>query len=275
MGAKAARHALTQAHIEPADVDAIIVSTMTPDYICPSTAALIQKELGAEHAIAFDISAACSGFLYALSLAKAWVEAGTYDAVLVVSTEKNSAFTDFQDRTTCVLFGDGAGAAVIEADKPGYLIDHICLGADGKEADLIKIPAGGSRHPASAATCRRRLHFIKMKGREVFRHAVRRMEEAARECIEKSGIPESSISYLIPHQANIRIMEAIAKRFGIPWERVFRNIEKYGNTSSATIPIALCQLEAMSRPKFNDTLLLVSFGGGLTWGAALLTQKKP
>jgi 3-oxoacyl-[acyl-carrier-protein] synthase-3 len=275
MGVEAAKRALAAAHVEPGEVDAIIVSTMTPDYLCPSTATLIQKELGAEKAIALDISAACSGFLYGLSLATVWAGTETYDTVLVISTEKNSAFIDYQDRTTCVLFGDGAGAAVVQADKPGYLIDHICLGADGKEEDLIKIPAGGARHPASPTTCQKRLHFLKMKGKEVFRHAVRRMEEAALECLEKSGFAETDIDYLVPHQANIRIMKAIAKRFGIPWERVFRNIEKYGNTSSASIPIALCELDTTCRPKPDENLLLVSFGGGLTWGAALLTQKKP
>jgi len=272
MGTKAAQKALQYANLQPADVDAIIVSSMTPDYLCPSTAALIQHELGAKKACAIDIQAACSGFLYGLSIAKAWVESGTFQNILLIATEKNSAFVDYQDRSTCVLFGDGAGAAVIQKNGSGYSIDHVCLGADGEQSNLIVIPASGCRVPASQETIQARQHFLKMNGKEVFKHAVRQMESAAKECLEKTGVSQEAISWMVPHQANVRIMEAIAKRFDVPWERVFRTIQKYGNTSSSTVPIALAELDMEKMPKEHEKLLLFAFGGGLTWGAALLTK---
>lgn len=272
MGTKAAEKALKQAGLTAGDIDAILVSSMTPDYLCPSTAALIQHELGAKKACALDIQAACSGFIYGLSIAKAWVESGAFRNVLLIATEKNSAFVDYQDRTTCVLFGDGAGACVIQKGGSGYRIDHVCLGADGEQSSLITIPASGCRLTASAESIAQRQHFLKMVGKEVFKHAVRRMEAAAKECLDQTGILEEQISWLIPHQANIRIMEAISKRFSIPWERVFRTIQKYGNTSSSTVPIALCELDSQIMPKEHEHLLLAAFGGGLTWGASLLTK---
>ncbi len=272
MGAKAALQALNDAAVEAKDVDAILVSSMTPDYLCPSTAALIQHEIGAKKASALDIQAACSGFIYGLSLAKAWIESGIYNNVLVIATEKNSAYVDYQDRTTCVLFGDGAGAALVQKNGSGYAIRHVCLGADGEQSELITIPASGSRIPASQETLNLRQHYLKMMGKEVFKHAVRRMEAAASDCLEKAGIAQEELSWLIPHQANIRIMEAIAKRFNIPWERVYRTIQHFGNTSSSTVPIALSLLDSKEKPKKNEHLLLVAFGGGLTWGAALLTK---
>ena len=272
MGAKAAITALNAANCSAKDVDAILVSSMTPDYICPSTAALIQHEIGAVHASALDIQAACSGFLYALSIAKAWIDSGVYKNVLVIATEKNSAFVDYKDRTTCVLFGDGAGAAFVQKGGSGYAIRHVCLGADGEQSGLISIPSSGCRMPASQETVASGQHYLKMLGKEVFKHAVRRMEAAASDCLEKAGIPQEQISWLIPHQANVRIMEAISKRFNMPWERVYRTIQNYGNTSSSSVPIALCELDAKEMPKENEHLLLVAFGGGLTWGASLLTR---
>ncbi len=272
MGAKAALMALKNAGVEAKDVDAILTSSMTPDYLCPSTAALIQHAIGAKKASALDIQAACSGFIYGLSLAKAWIESGIYNNVLVIATEKNSAYVDYQDRTTCVLFGDGAGAALVQKSGSGYAIRHVCLGADGEQSELITIPASGSRMPASQDTLNNRQHYLKMMGKEVFKHAVRRMEAAACDCLEKAGIPQEELSWLIPHQANIRIMEAIAKRFNIPWERVYRTIQHFGNTSSSTVPIALSLLDSKEKPKKNENLLLVAFGGGLTWGASLLTK---
>jgi 3-oxoacyl-[acyl-carrier-protein] synthase III len=272
LGAKAALSALKNANRTPDEVDAILVCTMTPDYLCPSTAALIQNSIGAKKACALDIQAACSGFLYGLSIAKAWIETGTYKHVLVIATEKNSAFIDYQDRTTCVLFGDGAGAALVEKGGTGYEIEHVCLGADGEQSELITIPASGCKMPASKKTLEERAHYLKMNGKEVFKHAVRRMEAAAKECLEATNLPQEQISWLIPHQANIRIMEAISKRFEIPWERVYRTIEHYGNTSSSTVPIALSELDRKMMPKEHEHLLLVAFGGGLTWGAALLKR---
>jgi 3-oxoacyl-[acyl-carrier-protein] synthase-3 len=273
LGAKAAELALRHAHVKASHVDAILVSTMTPDYLCPSTAALIQHQIGASQACALDIQAACSGFIYGLSIAKAWIESGAFKNVLLISTEKNSAFVDYEDRATCVLFGDGAGAVLIQEASHssfGYALDHICLGTDGEQAELISIPSSGCRHPTSVATVAARQHFLKMNGKEVFKHAVRRMEAAAKECLDCAGVAQEKISWLIPHQANNRIMEAIAKRFEIPWERVFRTIQRYGNTSSSTIPIALTELDTQKIVNHDEYILLTAFGGGLTWGAALL-----
>lgn len=272
MGAKAAQKALQKANLAPSEVDFILVATMTPDFICPSTAALIQHQIGAHNAACLDIQAACSGFLYGLSIAKAWVETGAFRNVLVIATEKNSAFVDYQDRNTCVLFGDGAGAALVQAQGSGYEICHICLGADGSESELISIPAGGSRNPASTLTHQERQHFMKMQGKEVFKHAVRRMELSTKACLDAAGILESEIAWLIPHQANIRIIEALAKRFSIPWERTLRTIDKYGNTSASTIPIALAELDQQNAPQQGEYLLLTAFGAGLTWGSSLLKK---
>jgi len=272
MGAKAAKEALQRANLDPRQVDAIIVATMTPDYITPSTACLIQHELQAEKACAFDVQAACSGFFFALSIAKSWVESGAFQNILVIATEKNSAFIDYEDRTTCVLFGDGAGCALVQNGGSGYAIQNVCLGSDGKEASLISIPGGGSRHPASSPTIQEKQHFLKMNGKEVFKHAVRRMEASCKECLEKAGLKEQDVSWLIPHQANLRIMEAISKRFNVPWENVYKTIHKYGNTSASTVPIALHELDSQKMINENENLLLVAFGGGLTWGASLITK---
>ncbi len=272
MGAKAAQAALAKANLPASEVDAILCATMTPDFITPSTAAIIQSAIGAPKACCLDLQAACSGFLYALSIAKAWIESGLYRNVLVVATEKNSAFIDYKDRNTCVLFGDGSGACLVQAGGSGYQIRHICLGADGCESHLISIPAGGSRNPASSDTHEARQHYMKMEGKEVFKHAVRRMEMSAKECLDAAGVLEQDIAWLIPHQANIRIIEAISKRFNIPWERTLRTIHKYGNTSSATIPIALAELDEQNAPQKGEHILLTAFGAGLTWGSSLLTK---
>jgi 3-oxoacyl-[acyl-carrier-protein] synthase-3 len=274
MGAQAAKKVLEKAQVAADAIDAIIVATMTPDYLTPSTAALIQHELGAKQAACIDIQAACSGFLYGISIAKGWIESGMYSRVLVIASEKNSAFIDFTDRNTCVLFGDGSGACLVEAksSKPGYEICHVTLGADGTESGLFIIPAGGSRKPASPVTQEAREHYMKMQGKEVFKHAVRRMELSAKECLDACGVAESEVSWLIPHQANIRIIEAMAKRFNIPWERTLRTINKYGNTSSATIPITLSELDEQNAPKPGEYLLLTAFGAGLTWGSSLLRK---
>lgn len=273
MGAQAALEALREATLDPSSVDAIIVASMTPDYLSPATGALIQHLIGAKNAAAFDIQAACTGFLYGLSIAKGWIESGMYKNVLVIATEKNSAFVDYTDRSMCVLWGDGAGACVVSNTGKGYTICHSCLGADGEQAMLFVIPGGGSRNPTTAKTLQEKKHYMHMVGKEVFKHAVRRMESAVKECLEATGMSESDITWLIPHQANMRIIDAVGKRFAIADEKIVKTIEKYGNTSASTIPIAICELNKSHAVKDGETLLLVAFGGGLTWGAALLKNQ--
>ena len=272
MGAASARKAIEAAKIKPADIDFILVATMTPDYISPSTAGIIQHLIGAENAAAIDVQAACTGFLYALSMAKAYVESGMYKTVLVVASEKMSAFIDYTDRNTCILFGDGACSAVVSAMGSGWLIDTVCLGAQGELADLVLIPGGGSRHPASQETVAERQHFVKMQGKEVFKHAVRRMTSAANECLAKVGLAKEAISWLVPHQANERIVDAIAKSFAIPMNKVFKTLHKYGNTSASSIAIALEELTRTTNIEKGEHVLLVAFGGGLTWGASIITK---
>ncbi len=272
MGSHAAKRALADANIDPEEIDLILVATMTSDYISPSTAVLIQHQLGAGRAAAVDVGAACTGFLYALSMAKAYIEAGLYRTILVVATEKMSAFIDYTDRNTCVLFGDGAGAAIVSLEGEGLSVDQICLGADGSLAELIMVPAGGSRHPASAETVAAKMHSLKLVGKEVFKHAVRRMVGAVKECLAKSGLSEHQIGWLIPHQANDRIMEALAKSFEIPDDRIYKTVHKYGNTSASSVVIALDELVHTQKLHAGEHLLMVAFGGGLTWGATLLTK---
>ncbi len=271
MGAKAASIALERAHVREADVQLIIAASMSPDHISPSTAALIQAKMHLHRAAAFDVQAACSGFLYALGVAKAFVESGTYQNVLVVATEKMSAFMDYRDRSTCVLFGDGAAAALVSS-SPGLLrIDSVSLGADGSLASLIEIPAGGSRFPASQETLDRGMHYFKMAGREVYKHAIRRMRGAVEEALQKRGLSEKEIHWLIPHQANIRIIEGLAKDFQLPLSQVYTVLDRYGNTSASGVGIALEELVRTKSLSFGEHLVLTAFGGGLTWGAVLLT----
>ena len=273
MGAKAAQKVLDQSTCAPEEIDLIIVSTMTPDYLCPSTAALIQRDIGATKAAAFDISAACSGFVYGLAVAKAFIESGLYRTILLIATEKNSAFTDFTDRNTCVLFGDGASACLIRNEGKGLHIRTTVLGASGSESDLIQIKGGGSRLPASPTSYEDKMHVIQMNGKEVFKHAVRRMEESINDCLTLSNIRVQDLRWLVPHQANIRNIEADAKRFDLPKERVAITLEKVANTSSSTIPIALDMLRNSGQIVPHDLLLLTAVGGGLTWGAVLLEDQ--
>lgn len=274
MGKEAALQALARANVDPEDIDLIITSTMSPDHFCPSTSTIIQGAIGAKNAAAFDIAAACSGYIYGLSIASAYIESGIYKNILLVSTEKNSAFVDYQDRNTCVLFGDGAGASVIADGGSGLAVLSLDLGADGSEGHLIQIPAGGTKIPASHETLDQRLHSIKMNGRETFKHAVRRMEMSAKSCLDKAHIEEKDLRWIVPHQANMRIIEALAKRFDIPDDHVMVTIDKYANTSSSTIPIALDLLLSQEKVHPKDTILLAAFGGGLTWGSALLEATK-
>jgi 3-oxoacyl-[acyl-carrier-protein] synthase III len=274
MGAAAARAALTDAQLAPEEVDFILVATLTPDYPCPSTACLIQNLIGAKSAGAVDLQATCSGFLYALAIARSFVCSGFYRNVLVIATEKLSAITDYQDRATCILFGDGASACVVSSQtrKKGLVITGIHLGADGEHAELVVVPAGGCRNPPSQQTIERRDHYLHMEGNEVFKHAVRRMEAACKTCLEQAGVAEGEVSWLIPHQANIRIIDAMAKRFEhLSSERIFKTLHKYGNTSASSVGIALDELCKQREVCSGERLLLTAFGSGLTWGAALLT----
>lgn len=273
MGVEAAKRALEAAKLDPQAIDLVLVATLTPDYIFPSTACLIQDRLGATKAAAFDIQAACTGYLYALSVAKAFVESGMYKNVLIIASEKLSSITNYKDRNTCILFGDGAAAAVISSEGTGLIIRDVNLGADGQQAELLMLPAGGARMPASEKTLACDLHYIKMDGKEVFKHAVRRMESAAKKSLDRAGLKEEEISWLVPHQANMRIIEALAKRFQVPLEKVFLTIHKYGNTSASSLGIALDELLREHPHKKDDNILLAAFGGGLTWGAAVLTHE--
>ncbi len=273
MGAEAARRALADAGVQAGEVDLILVATLSPDFVFPSTGCLIQRAIGAT-AAAMDIQAACTGYLYALMLAKGMAESGLYQKILVVAAEKLSAVTNYKDRSTCVLFGDGAAAAVVSLEGAGLEMTSVRLGADGEQAELLILPAGGSRKPASAETVVAGEHFIKMAGNEVFKHAVRRMEAACKECLEGAGIAEADVNWLVPHQANARIIEAIAKRFDhLSGDRIYKTVHKYGNTSASSVGIALDELRHKEGVASGERVLLTAFGSGLTWGAALLTQR--
>lgn len=272
MGVKAAKKALESAGIGPEKIDLILVATLTPDYLFPSTAALIQSALKAPQAAALDFQAACTGFLYGLSIAKAYINAGVYKNILLIASEKLSSITNYKDRNTCVLFGDGAAAAVVSSEGKGYSIHETCLGADGEVASLLMLPAGGCRAPATEETVKNGQHYIVMEGKEVFKHAVRRMESAAKECLDKAGLSEDAVDWLVPHQANERIIDAIAKRFGVVEEKVFKTVHKYGNTSASAVAIALDELLKEKEIAAGENILLVAFGAGFTWGATLLTK---
>ncbi len=273
MGLEAAKRALEAAGISAEELDLILVATLTPDYIFPSTACLIQSALKASKAAAMDVQAACTGYLYTLAMAKAFIESGMHKNILIVASEKLSSIVNYKDRNTCVLFGDGASAAVISAEGKGLHIRDVSLGADGEQANLLVLPAGGSRKPATRETVEENLHFLQMEGKEVFKHAVRRMETAAKESLDKAGLKEEDISWLIPHQANIRIIEALAKRFQVPVEKVFVTIHKYGNTSASSVGIALDELMKEKTPQEGDNIVLAAFGAGLTFGASVLTYE--
>ena len=271
MGVAAAIVALEDAGVTADEIDFILVATLTPDYLFPSTACLIQQMIGAKKAACLDIQAACTGYLYALSLAKAFVESGAYKNVLIVAAEKLSSITNYKDRSTCILFGDGASACVVSSEGKGLRIQSVQLGSDGEQAELLIMPAGGCRLPASAETVAEGGHFIKMAGNEVFKHAVRRMEMACKECLDAAHIGEDEISWVVPHQANIRIIDAIAKRFKhLPTDRVYKTVQKYGNTSASSVGIALHELRKEHTLLAGEKILLTAFGAGLTWGAALL-----
>jgi 3-oxoacyl-[acyl-carrier-protein] synthase-3 len=267
MAAVASLRALHTAGLGPDEVDIIILATLTPDYWMPSTAALVKEAIGNTRAAAFDVAAACSGFVYAYATASAYIAAGLAKHVLVIGAELLTRFLDYTDRSTCILFGDGAGAFVLQAsEEPGGVLSAI-LRSDGSGGDLLAVPAGGSRRPATLESVLDGLHYIQMNGREVYRFATRVMSQATQEAVEAARLQMDDIQLIIPHQANLRIIEAAVNRLDIPMERVMVNLEKYGNTSTASIPIATCEAIQQGRLKPGDRVVFVAFGAGLTWGS--------
>jgi len=267
---KASERALESAGVRAEEIDLIIVATVTPDTLFPATACLVQDRLGARRAACFDLSAGCTGFLYGLGVAQQFVACGTYQKVLVVGVDVLTKIINWEDRSTCVLFGDGAGAVVVAPVPEEEGILSLYLGADGSGGPLLVMPAGGSRLPASPDTVARKLHTIHMHGSEVFKFAVRIMGEASLKALEQAGLAKEDIDLLIPHQANMRIVEAGMKRLGLPPEKVYVNLDRYGNMSSASIPVALDEAQRQGKLARGDNVLLVSFGAGLTWGAAVV-----
>lgn len=274
IASRAAQKALDDAGVSAEEIDLIIVATATPDMFFPSTACLVQANIKAVNAAAFDLTAGCSGFVYGIVTGSQFIKAGLYKKVLVIGAETLSKILDWTDRNTCVLFGDGAGAAVLAETTEGYGILASELGADGAGGDLLKLPAGGSRIPTSAETVSGRMHFVHMNGNEVFKFAVKVMGEAAIKALESAGLKPSDVDCLIPHQANIRIIQSAAKRLKLPMDKVMINVNKYGNTSAASIPIALEEAVHGGKIKQGDTVVLVGFGAGLTWASAVIKWGK-
>ncbi len=270
MAAEAARRALAAAGCDAGEVGLIIVATVTPDMMFPNTACFVQNLIGAKNAFCMDLEAACSGFLYGVETARQFISSGSVDTAIVIGAEKLSAFTDWEDRATCVLFGDGAGAVVLRGGQGGGRILGSVMGSDGALTDLLKIPGGGSRFPVSHATIEGRMHYMKMAGREVFKHAVRCMCDAAQNVLAKCGLTKDDIACMIPHQANMRIIQAIAERVDISMDKVFMNLSEVGNISAASVPVALDAAMAEGRLKRGDKVLFVVFGGGFTWGAMVV-----
>ena len=269
LATKAALNAIKDANLTPEDIDLIIVATITPDMIFPSTACLVQANIKATKAACFDLEAACSGFIYGMTVAKQFIETNTYKHVLVIGAEALSRILDYEDRSTAILFGDGAGAVVMGFVNEGGVLSTN-LGSDGNGKDYLNIPAGGSKNPASEETLKNRLHYVKMAGNDVFKFAVRIMQEASIKCVESANLDIQDIDYLIPHQANIRIIEASAKRLKLNMDKVYVNLDRYGNMSAASIPVALDEAYREGKIKKGDNIVLVGFGGGLTWGASVV-----
>ncbi len=272
MAAAAGKKAIESAGILPHDIDLVLIATVNPDMMFPSTACIVQAKLGIRTNIpCFDIEAACSGFVYGVEIATRMMQSGHYKTALVIGAEKLTSMVNWQDRNTCVLFGDGAGAVILKAiDEPNVgIIDNV-LGADGSGNMILSIPAGGSAMPANAETVANNMHSIRMDGKEVFKLAVKIMQEKAFEVLERAGVKPEELTLLIPHQANARIIESVAKRLKLSDDKVYVNIDKYANTSSATIPIALDEVVRSGRIKRGDYILFVAFGAGLTWGATLV-----
>jgi 3-oxoacyl-[acyl-carrier-protein] synthase-3 len=274
LATKAAQKALEDANVTAAEIDLIIVATGTSDMAFPATACLVQDNLKAINAAAFDISAACSGFIYALVTGSQFIKTGIYRKVLVIGAETLSRITNWNDRNTGMLFGDGAGAAVLGETREGYGILGVDLGADGSGGELLKVPAGGSLHPATAETVLQKQHFIHMNGNEVFKFAVKIMGETTLKALRNANLTANDITYLVPHQANIRIIRSAAKRLGLPMEKVVVNVDKYGNTSAASVPIALDEAVKSGKIQSGDIIALVGFGAGLTWASSIIKWSK-
>lgn len=269
MAYEASLKALEASGTDPDEIDGIIVGTITPDYFFPSTGCILQSKLKAKKAYAFDLLAGCSGFLYALHVADGLIRSGSAKTLLVVGAETLSRIIDYEDRSTCILFGDGAGAAVLKSsDEPGVLSS--CLSSNGDQWELLYMPGGGSKIPATIESVQNKEHFLKMKGNDVFKVAVKSLENASIEAIEKAGLTPDDIDFFIPHQANLRILEAVRKRLDLPEEKVFCNLDRYGNTSSASVPIALDEAVRNGDIKEGSTVLFAAFGAGFTWGASVV-----
>jgi len=270
MAAKAALKAIEQAKISPTEIDLILVATATPDMLFPATACFVQKKIGATKAACLDISAACAGFLFGLEIAQQFITSHTHDTVLVIGAEKLTSITDWTDRNTCVLFGDGAGAAVLRHRGSAHGVISTHIGSDGQYTDILFMPGGGSRCPITRENVDRNLQTIHMIGKEVYKQAVTAMLKAAKKALDQAGLAIEDISCIIPHQANVRIIEAIADRLGISREKMFVNLDRYGNTSAAAVAIALDEANRSGRIKPGDYILMVVFGGGLTWASTVI-----
>lgn len=274
LATQAALRAMEQAGVIAGEIDLIIVATISPDTFFPSTACYVQQNLGAVNAVAFDVSAACSGFLYAIQIARNFINNGNRSTALIIGAEKLTGMVNWSDRNTCVLFGDGAGAAIVrrvtEDDKDPTTVLSTVLGSDGRLTDILSVPGGGSAVPITPDNADQRLNTIHMQGREVYKHAVTKMCESCELAIARAGLKPSDISKVIPHQANVRIIEAILHRLGLPMEKAFLNLEKYGNTSAAAIAIALDEANRSGAIKKGDYVLLVAFGAGLTWASSVV-----
>ncbi|SHJ95658.1 beta-ketoacyl-ACP synthase III [Paramaledivibacter caminithermalis] len=270
LATKAALKALEAAGVSAKELDLIIVATVTPDMSFPSTACIVQKNIGATNAAAFDLGAGCSGFIYELAVAKQFIATGVYNKILIIGAETLSKIMNWNDRNTCVLFGDGAGAAVLGVTEEGTGILSTYLGADGEGGKFLTLPAGGSRMPASVQTVEQNLHYIKMDGSEVFKFAVRAMGNASKKALKLCNLDVNDIDYLVPHQANTRIISASAKRLKLPMEKVYVNLDRYGNMSAASIPVALDEAIRKGKIKKGYNVVLVGFGAGLTWGSSVI-----
>ncbi len=275
MATRAAQAAIEIADLSPGKIDLIIVATMTPDYPFPATASIVQDALGANNAGALDVSVGCAGFVYALATANAYITSGLCRHVLVVGSETVSRILDYTDRGTSILFGDGAGALLLqESDRPTGMLSCV-LGSDGSGVDLLYVPAGGGKNPATVETVQNRMHYMKMRGNEVYRFAVNVVAKASSQAVKKAGLTMDDIDLFVPHQANLRIIQSAAKTLKLPEEKVFTNLERYGNTSAASVPIALCEAIEQGRINPGDHLVLVAFGGGLSWAAAVVQWGVP
>jgi 3-oxoacyl-[acyl-carrier-protein] synthase-3 len=275
MAVIAAQRALQSAGLTANDVDQIIVATTTPDRFLPSCACTVQAKLGAKRSASYDVFAACTGFIYGLGIGRGMIATGVAETVLLIGVEMLSRIVDYTDRNTCVLFGDGAGAVVLRPCAAGDGVLAISMSSDGELGEVLEVPSGGSSQPSSIETIAAKGHFIKMKGKELFRVAVRAMDESMRDALSETGLTPADVDLLIPHQANVRILDAVRERLGIPPDKVHVNIQRYGNTSSASIPISLDEAVREGRVKVGDRIGFVAFGGGVTWGASIMKWTQP